>query len=59
MDSGSASKSLELLEKTYDLPMTNQYKNWLDSLRSRISQCLEQIEFLKLIDEAGALLTQA
>ena len=59
MDSGSASKSLELLEKTHGLPMTNQYKNWLDSLRSRISQCLEQIEFLKLIDEAVALLTQA
>ena len=96
MSSGSASKSLELLEKTYGLsgseqqqadlfgqaedtnntaptafldkdlswlldplPMTNQYKNWLDSLRSRISQCLEQIEFLKLIDEAVALLTQA
>lgn len=30
MNSGSASKSLELLEKTYGLPMTNQYKNWLD-----------------------------
>src|SRR5918999_1461695 len=59
MDSSSASKSLELLEKTYDLPMTNQYKNWLDSLRSCISQCLEQIEFLKLIDEAVALLTEA
>jgi GGDEF domain-containing protein len=59
MNSGSASKSLELLEKTYGLPMTNQYKNWLDSLRSRISQCLEQIEFLKLIDEAVALLTEA
>lgn len=28
-------------------------------MRSRISQCLEQIEFLKLIDEAVALLTQA
>jgi translation elongation factor EF-1beta len=59
MNGGSASKSLELLEKTYDLPMTNQYKNWRDSLRSRISQCLEQIEFLKLIDEAVTLLTQA
>ena len=28
-------------------------------MRSRISQCLEQIEFLKLIDEAVTLLTQA
>ena len=27
----------------------DSYKNWLDSLRSRISQCLEQIEFLKLM----------
>lgn len=36
-----------------------QYREWLDSLRSKVSRCLEQVNLFKLVDEAVALLVEA
>ncbi len=46
----------QLLER---MPMADQYRDWLDSLQSSVSQCLEQVDLVKLVDEAAALLAQA
>jgi hypothetical protein len=36
-----------------------QYRDWLDSLYSRVSRCLEQLSLFKRVDEAVALLIEA
>ena len=54
----------ELQRRTDSLSMLNdtdnvQYKEWIDSLRSRVSRCLEQVNLFKLVDETIALLVEA